>query len=82
MIDVTSSSVAIVELDTAADTDSFTNYLRRLGCTVGTTSNGQIRAVVTYPETVEEEEQALWVCSDHWARRHAVAIQLSFEPAA
>jgi hypothetical protein len=82
MIDVTSPSVATVELDAAADTASFTNYLRRLGCTVGTTSNGQTRAFITYPETVEEEEQALWAWCDHWARRHAVAIQLSFEPAA
>lgn len=53
MIDVAGSSVATVELDPTANTDSLTNYLRRRGCTVHTTSDGQIRAFVTYSETVE-----------------------------
>lgn len=68
MIDVAGSSVATVELDPTANTDSLTNYLRRRGCTVHTTSDGQIRAFVTYSETVEPAR---------WTRRLPISMKKS-----
>ncbi len=60
-----------VELRDKATHESFVNYLLRLGCTVNDLGEGRFEVSVTYPETVDDEADAITAWCAVWSQAHA-----------
>lgn len=64
----------LIEIIPAHARDGFVNYLHKLGCSVTRREHGRLFAVVTFPETVDDEAVALREWCESWSRSDRSAL--------
>lgn len=67
----------VIEITPPDATETFVDYLRRLGCTVELIQGGRVSTFVTFPQTVDDERSSLREWCGSWSRgnRRAVCIE-------